>query len=197
MRLWSVVILAGVCPAAALAQSAEVSMSFGDTLMKENILGIAPDLQGTEYKADGGFRLAVRFTLNTKKYIGHEFGFGYSRTQLGEVGVAGSDSSMPAYQGLYDFLLYATPEGSAKIRPYLAGGAQFTTFVPPGGSVYSGATKYGGNFGAGVKVKITSMFLLRFDVRDYVTGKPFGNTLIDQSGALHQIEATAGLGLFF
>jgi hypothetical protein len=196
MRLWSVVILAGVCSAAAWAQSGEFSMSFGDTIMKDNILGIVPNLQGTEYKADGGFTLGLRFTLNTKKYLGHEFGFAYSRTQLGVVGVAGSDSSMPTYQGLYDVLLYATPEGSAKIRPYLAGGGQFTTFVPPGASVYSGTTKFGGNFGAGVKVKITSMFLLRFDVRDYVTGKPF-STLIDQSGALHQIEATAGLGLYF
>jgi hypothetical protein len=197
MKLWSVVILAGVCASAASAQSGEFSISFGDTLMKDNILGIAANLQGTEYKADGGFTFGLRFTLNTKKYLGHEFGFAYNRTQLGAVGIAGSDSSMPTYQGLYDVLLYATPEGSAKIRPYVAGGGQFTTFVPPGASVYSGTTKFGGNFGAGVKVKITSMFLLRFDVRDYVSGKPFGNTLIDQSGVLHQIEATAGLGLYF
>ena len=197
MRLWSVVILAGVCASAASAQSAEISVSFGDTLVKDNILGIAANLQGTEYKVDGGFDFALRLTLNTKKYLGHEVGFAYNRTQLGAVGVAGSDSSMPTYQGFYDALLYATPEGSARIRPYLAGGGQFTTFVPPGASVYSGSTKFGGNFGAGVKVKITSMFLLRFDVRDYVSGKPFGNTLIDQSGVLHQIEATAGVGLFF
>ncbi len=197
MRLWSVVILAGVCASAAWAQSAEISASFGDTLVKDNILGIAANLQGTEYKVDGGFDFALRLTLNTKKYLGHEVGFAYNRTQLGAVGVAGSDSSMPTYQGFYDALLYATPEGSAKIRPYLAGGGNFTTFVPPGASVYSGSTKFGGNFGAGVKVKITSMFLVRFDVRDYVSGKPFGNTLINQTGVLHQIEATAGFGLFF
>ena len=88
------------------------------------------------------------------------------------------------------------PEGSP-VRPFIAGGGQFSTFVPPGASVTygTGTTKYGGNFGAGVKVKLTSMFLLRIDLRDYVTTKPFD--LIGKSGALHQIEASAGLGLFF
>jgi len=39
------------------------------------------------------------------------------------------------------------------------------------------------------------MFLVRLDARDYVTTKPFN--LINQSGTLHQIEVTAGLGLMF
>ena len=183
------------CAATSFAQVAEVALSFGESIMKDNVLGRAPDLSGTLYTVNNGFRVTGRFTLNTKRFIGHEFGYGYSRTKLAAAGFSGSDS-MPTHQGFYDFLFYGTPEGS-KIRPFLAGGAQFTTFVPPGASATygTGTTKYGGNFGAGVKVKITSMFLLRLDVRDYVTGKPF--SLINQSGALHQIEASAGLGLYF
>ncbi len=40
---------------------------------------------------------------------------------------------MATHQGFYDFLVYATPEGS-KIRPFIAAGAQFSNFVPPGSS---------------------------------------------------------------
>lgn len=76
-------------------------------------------------------------------------------------------------------------------------GASSPPFVPPGASAAygQGTTKYGGNFGGGVKVRVNSMFLVRLDARDYVTGKPFN--LVNQSGALHQIEVTAGLGLIF
>jgi hypothetical protein len=133
--------------------------------------------------------------LNTKRFIGHEFGYGYSRSKLALVG-SSDNVSMPIHQGFYDFLLYATPEG-APIRPFVAGGAQFSTFVPPGASATygTGTTKYGGNFGAGVKVKVSSMFAVRLDARDYVTTKPFD--LAGKSGALHQIEVSAGLALYF
>jgi len=163
--------------------------------MKDNILGIAADLSGTQYTINNGFNLAARMTLNTRRYMGHEFGYAYSRTKLAAAGFSG-DQELSTHQGFYDFLLYATPEGS-RIRPFAARGAQFTTFVPPGASAAygQGTTKYGGNFGGGVKLKISSLFLLRLDARDYVTGKPFN--LINQSGALHQIEVTAGLGLMF
>jgi len=195
MRLWPVVFLTCACAAVSPAQVGEISLNFGWAIMKDNILGIAANLQGTQYKIDNGFNLAARMTLNTKKYVGHEFGYAYSRTKLAASGFSGNQE-LSTHQGFYDFLLYGMPEGS-RIRPFLAGGAQFTTFVPPGASAAygQGTTKYGGNFGAGVKLKINSMFLVRLDARDYVTTKPFN--LINQSGALQQIEVTAGLGLMF
>jgi hypothetical protein len=193
--LCSVVLLLCGSAAVSFAQVGEAALSFGESVMKDNVLGITPDLSGTQLTVNNGFRVTGRFTLNTRRFIGHEFGYGYSRTKLGAVGVSGTDS-MPTHQGFYDFLLYGTPEGS-KIRPFVTGGGQFTTFVPPGASATygTGTTKFGGNFGAGVKVKITSMFLIRLDVRDYVMGKPF--TLVNQSGTLHQIEASAGFGIHF
>jgi hypothetical protein len=195
MRLWSGLVWLCACAAVSSAQVGEATLSFGESIMKDNVLGIAQDLSGTQYTVGNGFRVTGRFTLNTKRFIGHEFGYGYSRTKLGAVGVSGTES-MPTHQGFYDFLVYATPEGT-KIRPFAAGGGQFTTFVPPGASATygTGTTKYGGNFGGGVKMMISSMFIIRFDVRDYVTGKPF--TLINQSGALHEIEVSAGFGIHF
>jgi hypothetical protein len=195
MRLWPVVLLLCVATEVCPAQVGELSLNFGWAVMKDNVLGLGADLQGTRFTIDNGFNLAARFTLNTRKFTGHEFGYSYSRTKLGTSGLS-ADQSLSTHQGFYDFLLYGLPEGS-RIRPFLAGGAQFTTFVPPGASAAygQGTTKYGGNFGGGLKVKINSMFLLRVDARDYVTGKPFN--LINQSGALHQIEVTAGIGLMF
>jgi hypothetical protein len=195
MRPWPVVFLLCACAAVSSAQVAEISLNFGWALMKDNVLGLAANLSGTQYTIDNGFSLAARMTLNTKKFVGHEFGYAYSRTKLAAAGFSGNQE-LSTHQGFYDFLLYALPEGS-RIRPFAAGGAQFTTFVPPGASAAygQGTTKYGGNFGGGIKVRITSLFLLRLDARDYVTGKPFN--LINQSGALHQIEVTAGLGLMF
>ena len=193
MKLWSGVFLLCGFAVTSPAQVGELSLNFGWAVMKDNVLGIG-DLAGTRFTIDDGFNLAARFTLNTRKFTGHEFGYSYSRTKLGVSGFG--DQALSTHQGFYDFLLYATPEGS-RIRPFLAGGGQFTTFVPPGANAAygQGATKYGGNFGAGLKVRINPMFLIRLDARDYVTGKPFD--LINQSGALHQIEITAGLGLMF
>jgi hypothetical protein len=195
MRLWPVVFLVCACAAVSPAQVGEISLNFGWAIMKDNVLGIGADLSGTRFTIDDGFSLAARMTLNTKKYVGHEFGYAYSRTKLGASSVSGTQP-LSTHQGFYDFLLYAAPEGW-RFRPFLAGGGQFTTFVPPGASVTygQGTTKYGGNFGGGVKVKINSMFLIRLDARDYVTTKPFN--LVNQSGVLHQIEVTAGLGLMF
>jgi len=148
----------------------------------------------TQYRVGDGFRIGARFTFNTKKFLGHEFGYAYSRSKLEFAGQP--NSSMPTHQGFYDVLVYLTPEGSV-IRPFAAGGGHFTTFVPPGASATygTGETKFGVNYGAGVKAKLGPKYMLRFDVRDYLTRKPFD--LIGRSGSLHQIEASVGFGIFF
>jgi len=194
MRLASVVLLLCSFAAVSPAQVGELSLSLGQSLFKDNKLGSVGDL-ASQYKVGDGFRIGARLTFNTKKFIGHEIGYAYSRSKLGLTN-SSQEASMPVHQGFYDFLLYLTPEGS-RIRPFGAGGGQFRTFVPPGASVTygTGTTKYGGNYGAGLKVRLTSMFAMRFDVRDYITTKPFD--LVGKSGALHQVEASAGLGIFF
>src|SRR5881409_1567303 len=113
MRLRSVVFL--LCAASASAQVGEVSLSFGDSLFKDNKLGSTSDLL-TQFKVVDGFRVTARLTLNTKRFIGHEFGYGYSHSKLGIVG-APDEASMPVHQGFYDFLVYGLPEGSP-VRPF-------------------------------------------------------------------------------
>lgn len=177
------------------AQVAEASLSLGDSRMSNNSLGQTTDSLGNvvNVTTDTNFHLALRFTINSWMFFGHEFGYAYNRGHLDEAGQ--NAGGMAVHQGFYDFLAYATPAGS-RIRPFAAGGVQFSTFYPPGTAVFAGdgSTKFGFNYGGGLKVKLTGRFLARLDVRDYVSGKPdFG--LPNESGLLNQLEVSGGLGI--
>lgn len=139
----------------------------------------------------GGFRINFRMALNSGTWYGHELGYAYNRTQLVQLGSA--DQGMAIHQGFYNFLVYPTKEG-ARIRPFATGGVHFSNFVPPGSSAGQGGgnTKFGVNYGAGIKVRLTSMFGLRLDFRQYLTPKPFG--LPQANGWLRQNEISAGFG---
>jgi opacity protein-like surface antigen len=187
------VLFAGV--GLASAQVAEFSVSGGVSRFGNANLGNTVDQAGNAAAVtiDNGFRLTFRFTLNTYKFMGHEFGYAYNHSNLN---IAGSKSSMPIHQGFYNFLVYATPEGS-RVRPFATGGVHFTSFVPPGASIYAGneVTKFGINYGGGIKFRVTDIIGLRFDVRQYNTGKPF--KLTNQNGRLNQLEASVGASFMF
>ena len=195
MRSWALAVF--LCGATLLpAQVAEFSLSGGVSRFGGAKLGEVLDSLGnpTEISLENGFRLAFRFTVNTYRFAGHEFGYAYNRSSLD----FGSGTKYPTtvHQGFYDFLLYATPEGF-RIRPFAAGGVQFTSFFPPGASVYqgNGVTKFGINYGAGIKARVTQSIGLRFDVRQYNTGKPF--KFDNQHGRLNHLEATVGASFLF
>ena len=82
---------------------------------------------------------------------------------------------MAIHEGGYNFLVYATKEGS-RIRPFGTAGVQFENFVPARVIRSFGRRKYEVqiNYGGGVKVRVTSMFAVRLDLRQYTSGKPFG-----------------------
>jgi len=171
------------------AQMAEVSVSGGASALGNTELGT---YSGTTYSLDNGWRLAFRFTLNSQKFFGHEFGYAYNRTSLKFGDSTGSASQgMAMHQGFSNFLGYATPEG-ARVRPFATGGVHFSNFVPPGSSVTSGQgdNKFGFNYGGGVKVKLTDLFGIRLDLRQYHTGKPFD---LGGNGLLRQTEVSAGI----
>ncbi|MGH9719933.1 MAG: outer membrane beta-barrel protein [Bryobacteraceae bacterium] len=190
--LRSFLLFTCVFSASAAAQVGEAYVSFGQSLFRNNRLGRDGS---TTYKINDGFRLGARLTLNTYRFFGHEFGYGYTRSKLGVEGAA-DEVSLTTQQGFYNFLAYAFPEGST-FRPFLAGGGHFTTFYPPGSSAGygGGVTKFGINYGGGFKVKVSPIFAIRLDLRDYYTGKPFD--LLDQNGRLHQVEVSGGVGIVF
>ena len=140
-----------------------------------------------------GWRLNLfRFTLNPYPHLGFEAGYSYVRTNW-DVG-GGQTLGTATHQGYGDALVYLVSEGS-KVRPFVAGGVQFSNFIFPGYSVSQGggSTKLGVNYGAGVKVRVAEHFLIRFDVRQYLSPKPdFGISATPPQGWIRMNEFSTG-----
>lgn len=176
---------------AAFGQVAEFTVHGGASRLSNTELGSVS--QGTSgYSLDNGWRLGFRVTLNNWRYLGHEFGYAYNRTNLLLNGV--DQGGMAIHQGFYDLLAYGTPEGS-KVRPFVAGGVHFNNYTAPGTSASygQGSTKFGINYGAGVKVRMSEKFEVRLDYRQYANGKPFG--IPGNSGWTRMNEISVGFGL--
>ena len=217
-KLAVLLFLAGA--GSAWGQLFEVWFNGGESLMSNKGLGTTnvdangnplPGATQNDIQLGDGFRFSFRMTLNNESHFGHEVQYAYSRTSLdvpAQPAIVGtiltpatpatpaSSQGMAVHQGGYNFLLYATNEGT-RIRPFATGGVGFSNYVPPGSSAASGGgtTKFGLNYGGGVKVSLTHLFGARLDVRQYTTPKPFGFPLAQ--GWLRQTEVSAGIGVIF
>jgi hypothetical protein len=99
----------------------------------------------------------------------------------------------------YNVLYYFSTRESA-VRPLATVGVHFNDSVLPGSASirHDSDSKFGVNYGVGLKWRVTPLVGLRGDLRGYETGKPdWGGALVRQSGLLHQMEASAGLGIYF
>jgi opacity protein-like surface antigen len=194
-----VVVLFLACAGSAWGQLFEVWFNGGQSLLSNK--GLGSDLPASagglkdDFALEDGFRFSFRMDLNNESHFGHEVQYAYSRTKLDEPG--SPPLGMAIHQGGYNFLLYATNEGT-RIRPFATGGVMFANYVPPGSSATSGGgdNKFGFNYGGGVKVRLTSLFGVRLDVRQYTTPKPFSLPYLRQ-GWLRQTEVSAGFGVMF
>ncbi len=190
--IWAFLLLGA---SAAWAQLGELSLSVGRSSMRNGSLGT---LDNVELETTTDVRIGFRFTVNAWTHMGHEFGYAYNHGKLRLHTTPREEVGMPIHQGFYNFLVYATPEGS-KVRPFAAGGVHFSTFYPPGTGVFSGngITKFGVNYGGGIKVRISTTLMLRLDVRDYAQGKPDMYGQENLKGWLHQLETSAGVAFVF
>jgi hypothetical protein len=180
----------------AFSQVLELGVGGGQSRLSNTGLGKVDttSTQPDDYSLKGGFRINFRVTTNSGDFTGHEFGYAYNRTQLvqNNNGVAAAEQGMAIHQGFYNYLLYPTREGK-RIRPFAAGGVHFANYVPPGASAAQGggSTKFGVNYGGGLKIRVSEKFLWRFDVRQYTNPKPFG--LIDARGWIKMKEFSTSL----
>ena len=129
-RAWLIGVCLAIGAVGAYGQGAEASLSLGAGIFtNKNLgdLGVSDAVRQT-LTLKNGFRLTARFGINSWKFLGHEFGYGYNHTRL----VFGSqgDVGMGVHQGFYDFMVHALPEGSP-LRPFVCGGGGFSTFFPP------------------------------------------------------------------
>lgn len=181
-----------VTTGAALAQVLEVGGGAGVNRISNGT--IAPNVGTPPINVDlsNGWRFGFRMTINPQYHFGHEVGYNYVRTNWD---IGGETAGTAAHQGFYDFLVYALPEGS-KVRPFVAGGAQFTNFVFPGYSVSQGGgkMKFGLNYGFGVKTRVTDKWLMRVDFRQYTSPKPdFGLSAEAPQGWVKMNEISLGV----
>lgn len=186
------------CSSIAWGQYGELWFSAGESLMK-NDLGTTATVGGSkdDVQFTNGFRFGFRIAFNNDTIFGHEVQYAYSRTHLKFNSSQGSvEQGMAVHTGGYNYLIYGTEEGST-VRPFATGGVLFNNYVPPGASASSGGgqTKFGFSYGGGVKVRVSEVWAVRFDIRQYTTPKPFDLPL--KSGWIRQTEATAGFGFVF
>ncbi len=180
--------------ASLFGQVFEVGATGGLSKIMNNGLGSTasqPNSPATNLSLADGWRLGFRMAINNFRYFGNEFGYAYNRTKLRFDTAPPQEQGMAIHQGFYNFLAYAQEEGK-RVRPFAAGGVHFSNFVPPGSSASygGGSTKFGINYGGGLKIHLSGKFGIRFDYRQYQTPKPFG--LPGASGWLRQNEISAG-----
>jgi opacity protein-like surface antigen len=194
-----VAILALAFSGSAWAQTGELWFLAGQSVLSSPGLGTTQAFGGSskDVQLTDGFSWGLRFGFNQGTHFGYELGYGYNRTHL-QFNTSGAATSqgMAYHQGTANFLYYLTKEGN-RIRPFATGGVHFSRFVPPGTSVSQGGgdTKYGVNYGFGVKVRVHSFWAVRADFRQYETGKPFNLPMA--SGRLFQNEISGGIGVGF
>jgi opacity protein-like surface antigen len=186
------------------AQSGELWFSGGASILSNAHLG-TPDSSGdpSDVQLSNSFRAGIRYAFNSGGPFGHEIQYAYNRTnitdQTGSL-LAGGKDGMAIHQAGYNLLYYLrNAKEDSKIRPFVTAGIHVSDFVLPGAATTQGSSpKVGFNYGAGVKIKLSTLFGFRFDVRGYETAKPsWGGLLLKQGGLMHQVEASAGLGIYF
>ena len=195
-RLLALVCLLIGAALTAWGQAAEVTFSVGWSNFTNSNIGEVPQFGDVplRFSLDDGIRIGARLAMNSWVFLGHELSYAFQRSGLNTG--SGDSQGMTIQNFYYNFVAHATPEGAA-VRPFVTGGVGFSSFFPPGVGSLSGAgdTKFGYNFGGGLKFRLSPRFGLRFDLRDHVTSKPFD--LPNSSGRLHNLAYSAGFSLLF
>jgi len=193
----------------ACAQTYEVSIIRSWARMSKKPLGSnnvsSPRDDETTFR--NGSSYGIRLTLNSRGYYGHELGFMHTRAGLRTVTYAADgtrtnvETKVRIEEAFYNFLIYMMPRGE-RWRPYITGGLQAHQTGNPKIENWTGRRNrnYGFNYGAGIKFKLANHVLFRLDLRDYLTGQPYGLAFADvtrQGGLMRQQEASFGLALGF
>lgn len=181
----------------ATPQSLELGISGGYGTPSDNTLSVAEYLDAAgqdEFSISNGVRIGGRMAFNSWRFIGHEVSYAYQHAGLDFLSDSSDGSSaadlgaVKVHHMYYNLVAHALPEGSP-IRPFVTGGGGFSSFFLPGVSSFSGYgnTKFGYNYGGGVKFNFF-LYGVRLDVRNHVTGKPFGQHLPNVTGTLNNLE---------
>ncbi len=196
-------ILTRIAPLALLAapawpQSAELGISAGYGSLGGGDIStseFAATATQATYSLRNGVRVGGRMGFNSFRFVSHEASYSYQHGGLDflasgpDGSQAGEFGTVRAHHLYYNALLHAAPAGF-RVRPFVTGGGGFSSFFLPGISSFSGGgeTKFGYNYGGGIKLDILQQYGIRLDVRNHVTGKPFDRYLPNVEGTLQNTE---------
>jgi hypothetical protein len=206
-------VLLSMAAAAAPAQTVELGVMGGYPRWGRAPLGsVSAELvEDTDTQLKGDYVYGASLTVNTKGYYGFEGGYMRDVNRITTVTrqTAGTtvfttshEDRRTVHMAYLNALVYFMPKGE-RWRPFVTGGLQGYNFTRPQIPVFAGINSirhYGGNFGGGVKLKLFSHALVRWDLRDYIGGKPWNLTFANSThsaGHIHLIEGTMGVALTF
>ncbi len=181
----------------AFPQSAEFGISAGYGSLGGSDISVSENPANgsrASYTISNGVRVGGRMGFNMRRFFGHEASYAYQHARLDfatstpEESEMGDLGAIRSHHFYYNGLLHAAPTGFP-VRPFVTGGGGFSSFFLPGIPSFSGygSTKFGYNYGGGIKLNFFQ-YGIRFDVRNHVTGKPFGNYLPNVQGKLNNTE---------
>jgi hypothetical protein len=196
----------------AFAQKWEVSGGAGFFRPSRAKLGSLNDKaqdDDTVLKAGAGF--GGRVTYNPWSYYGFEIFYAQSKPTFQTKIRTGSGRNLRetmksekvvTQQAAVNFLIYFMPVRE-KWRPFITGGINAHRWgVPKSIEEFTHAAfrNYGANYGGGIKFHLLPHSVIRLDVRDYFSGKPYDLKFADDKlggGILRQFEASASIGFTF
>ncbi len=196
----------------AFAQKWEVSGGAGFYRPSRAELGSLNDRaqdDDTVLKAGSGF--GGRVTFNPWNYYGFELSYAQSkpefrtkiRTGTGRnVRETSKSEKVVTQQAAFNFLIYFMPLRE-KWRPYMTGGINAHRWGVPKSIeefTHTAFRNYGANYGGGIKFHLIPHSVIRLDVRDYFSGKPYDLKFSDDKlggGLIRQFEASVSVGITF
>lgn len=195
---WAVLgCLVSCCfPTPSSAQKAELTGFIGYARTDERDLGLVGDEEAPLRMENGG-RYGVRASVNTGIFYGHEVTYAYQR---GGLSIGREDAGRAGLHNYaYNFVAHVSPR-AVSVRPFLTVGAGGVTFRPRRDGVFedaSSATKFGFNWGGGVKIRLSARTGFRFDIRDTISERPNFLDLPGVSGIWRNVEYSFGYSLLF
>jgi hypothetical protein len=200
-------------PSTAPSHKYEIWVDGGWSVMSTNAIG-TDQLSGgksNDLLVTNGALVAVRFDWNQSNHFGHEFQYVNARMPIQYTYEHNAMLNASLNHFGYNLLGYFNGRDS-KVRFFGTLGGQLTNYTRPSSSelgcvssncsengqppASGGNSKFGGNYGLGVKVRVTPKLSLRSDFRQYVSAKPF-NLPLANSGPLIETEVSAGFGIAF
>jgi len=192
------------------AQTFEFAPLAGWARISKAQLGYASEVEGRDDDTTfrNGYSYGARITINTPGYFGHELT--YVRTDANVRTVLQDTEADPRETKVgrvlnqelsYNFLAYWMPKNE-RFRPFFTAGLEGRRYGKPDidGWPTAPTYNYGVNYGWGMKVRLFSHALVRLDLRDTFTGKPYGlrfADILNSHGFVRQQQASLGVAITF